>query len=80
MRRTFSALAMSVVFFFLAGPVRVLPPGAPVVIYTTSPELRGTPAAPEPLGSPGHLYHAQLWTIEEGMSDLSMEATVRVAI
>ena len=59
----FSALAMSVVFVFLADPVRVLRegrrvlrPGAPVAIYTTGPELRGTPAAPEPLGSHGHFY------------------------
>jgi hypothetical protein len=63
MQRTFSALAMSAVFFFLAGPVRVLRecrrvlrPSAPVAIYTTGPELRGTPAAPEPLASPSHLY------------------------
>ena len=63
MRRTFSVLAISVVFFFLARPVRVprecrrvLRPGAPVAIYTTGPELRGTPAAPEPLVSPGHLH------------------------
>jgi ubiquinone/menaquinone biosynthesis C-methylase UbiE len=60
---TFSALAMSVMFFFLAEPVRVLRecrrvlrPGAPVAIYTTGPELRGTPAAPEPLASLGHFY------------------------
>ena len=60
---TFRALAMSVVFFFLADPVRVLRqcrrvlrPGAPVAIYTTGPELRGTPAAPEPLASFGHFY------------------------
>jgi ubiquinone/menaquinone biosynthesis C-methylase UbiE len=60
---TFSALATPVVFFFLAGPVRVLRecrrvlrPGAPVAIYTTGPELRGTPAAPEPLASLGHFY------------------------
>jgi hypothetical protein len=34
----------------------VLRPGAPVAIYTTGPELRGTPAAPEPLASLGHFY------------------------
>ena len=46
----FGALAMSVVFFFLTDPVRVLRecrrvlrPGAPVAIYTTGPEMRGTP-------------------------------------
>lgn len=60
---TFSALAMPVVFFCLADPVRmlrecrrVLRPGAPAAIYTTGPELRGTPAAPEPLASLGHFY------------------------
>jgi SAM-dependent methyltransferase len=60
---TFSALAMSVVFFFLADPARVLRecrrvlrPGAPIAIYTTGPEMRGTPAAPEPLASLGHFY------------------------
>jgi hypothetical protein len=25
-------------------------------VYTTAPELRGTPAAPEPLASRGHFY------------------------
>jgi hypothetical protein len=30
--------------------------GAPVAIYTTGPELRGTPAAPEPLASLAHFY------------------------
>ncbi len=60
---TFSALAMSVVFFFLADPVgvltecgRVLRPGSRVAIFTTGPELRGTPAAPEPVASLGHFY------------------------
>ena len=54
---------MSVVFFFLTDPVwvlrecrRVLRPGASAAIYTTGPELRGTPAAPEPLASRGHFY------------------------
>jgi hypothetical protein len=27
-----------------------------VAVYTTAPELRGTPAAPEPLASRGHFY------------------------
>jgi hypothetical protein len=49
---------MSVVFMFLADPAgvlgecrRVLAPQARLAIYTTGPELRGTPAAPEPLAS-----------------------------
>jgi SAM-dependent methyltransferase len=50
---TFSAIAMSVVFFFLEDPVgvlrecrRVLRRGGHIAVYTTGPELRGTPAAP----------------------------------
>ena len=32
--------------------------GGRLAIYTTGPELRGTPAAPEPLASRGHFYPA----------------------
>jgi len=60
---SFDALAMSMVFFFLPHPVltlrecrRVLRPGGRLAIYTTAPELRGTPAAPEPFASRGHFY------------------------
>jgi SAM-dependent methyltransferase len=60
---TFTAVAMSIVFFFLDDPVgallecqRVLRPGGRIAIYTTGPELRGTPAAPEPVASRGHFY------------------------
>jgi SAM-dependent methyltransferase len=60
---TFSAVAMSVVFFFLDDPAavlrecaRVLRPGGRIAVYTTGPELRGTPAAPEPIASRGHFY------------------------
>lgn len=60
---TFSAVAMSIVLFFLDDPVgvlrecrRVLRPGGRLAIYTTGPELRGTPAAPEPIASRGHFY------------------------
>jgi SAM-dependent methyltransferase len=59
----FTAVAMSVVFFFLDGPVavlrecrRVLRPQGRLAVYTTGPELRGTPAAPEPIASRGHFY------------------------
>jgi SAM-dependent methyltransferase len=59
----FTAIAMSIVFFFLADPVgvlrecrRVLSPSGRLAIFTTGPELRGTPAAPEPLASRGHFY------------------------
>ncbi len=63
---SFTAVAMSIVFFLLADPAaalrearRVLAPDGRVAIYTTSPKLRGTPAAPEPLASRSHLYENQ---------------------
>jgi ubiquinone/menaquinone biosynthesis C-methylase UbiE len=59
----FTAVAMSVVFFFFAEPLRVLGecrrvlrPGGRLAVFTTGPELRGTPAAPEPLAGRGHFY------------------------
>jgi SAM-dependent methyltransferase len=59
----FTALAMSAVFFFLSDPVasleecrRVLAPGSRVAIFTTAPELRGTPAAPAPIADHGRFY------------------------
>jgi ubiquinone/menaquinone biosynthesis C-methylase UbiE len=60
---SFTAVAMSVVFFFLADPLaalgearRVLAPGGRIAVYTTSPRLRGTPAAPEPVAGLCHFY------------------------
>jgi SAM-dependent methyltransferase len=60
---SFTAVAMSVVFMFLADPggvlaecLRVLAPGGRLAVYTTAPELRGTMAAPEPLASHTHLH------------------------
>jgi len=61
---TFTAVAMSIVFFFLPDPVRVLrechrvlcPGRGRLAVYTTGPELRGTPAAPEPIASRGRFY------------------------
>ena len=60
---SFTALAMSIVFFFLADPLaalrearRVLASAGRIAIFTTSPKLRETPAAPEPLASRSHFY------------------------
>ncbi len=60
---SFTAVAMSVVFFFFEQPLavlgecrRVMRKGARLAVFTTAPELRGTPAAPEPLASRGHFY------------------------
>jgi hypothetical protein len=54
---------MSIVFFFLPDSIavlcecrRVLAPGGRLALYTTSPALRGTSAAPEPLASRGQFY------------------------
>jgi SAM-dependent methyltransferase len=60
---SFTAVAMSIVLLFLPDPVaalrechRVLERGGRAAIYTTGPELRGTPAAPEPLASLSHFH------------------------
>ncbi len=62
----FTAVSMSVVFFFLPDPVRalhearrVLQPEGRLAVFTTGPELRGTPAAPEPIASQGNFYSDQ---------------------
>ncbi|HEV2980449.1 MAG TPA: class I SAM-dependent methyltransferase [Solirubrobacteraceae bacterium] len=71
---SFSAVAMSVVFFFFERPElvlsecrRVLAADGRIAVYTTAPELRGTPAAPEPLARFGHFYtDAQLAQLARG--------------
>jgi SAM-dependent methyltransferase len=80
----FTAVAMSVVFFFLDDPVgvlrecrRVLGRSGRLAVYTTGPELRGTPAAPEPLASRGHFYtDAELAGLAEeaGFSDVAVRS------
>jgi ubiquinone/menaquinone biosynthesis C-methylase UbiE len=74
----FTAIAMSVVFFFLDDPVRVLREcrrvlraGGRLAVYTTGPELRGTPAAPEPIASHGHFY------ANDELAALAREAELR---
>jgi SAM-dependent methyltransferase len=75
---TFHAVAMSIVFFFLDDPVgvlrecrRALRHGGRLAIYTTAPELRGTPAAPEPIASLGHFY------ANEELAELARRAELR---
>jgi ubiquinone/menaquinone biosynthesis C-methylase UbiE len=60
---TFTAVTMCVMFFFLPRPLdalgeaaRVLVPGGRLAVFTTGPELQGTPAAPEPLASRGFFH------------------------
>jgi SAM-dependent methyltransferase len=72
---TFTGAAMSIVFFFLDDPIgvlrgsrRVLRPDGRLAIYTTGPELRGTPAAPEPVASRGHFF------ADEELGDLARRA------
>jgi SAM-dependent methyltransferase len=59
----FTAVSMSIVLIFIADPGaalrecrRVLSRGGRLAAYTTAPELRGTPAAPEPLAAHGHFH------------------------
>jgi SAM-dependent methyltransferase len=59
----FTAVSCIVAFFFFPEPVRalsefrrVLASGGRVAVYTTAPEMRGTPAAPYPLATRGHFY------------------------
>lgn len=79
-RDTFTAIAMSVVFFFIDDPLlalgecrRVLRPDGRLAVYTTGPELKGTPAAPEPIASRGHFY------ADEELADLARSVGLRDA-
>jgi len=77
---TFTCAAMTGVLGFLPDPVlvlaeirRVLARGGRVVAMGTDPELKGTPAAPEPMASRLHFYDsAQLETLgrQAGFADV----------
>jgi SAM-dependent methyltransferase len=63
---TFTCAAMTGVFGFIDDPLkalseirRVLAGGGRLVLFTGSKELRGTPAAPEPMASRLHFYDDQ---------------------
>jgi len=74
----FTAVSSIVAFFFFPDPVRalremrrVLAPYGRVAIYTTSPEAKGTMAAPYPLATRGHFYtdaELQQLPLEAGFS------------
>ncbi len=77
---SFTAASMSVVFFFFDRPLavleecrRVLRPAGRLAIYTTAPELRGTPAAPEPLAARAHFYN------DEQLLELALAAGLQAA-
>jgi ubiquinone/menaquinone biosynthesis C-methylase UbiE len=63
----FTAISCLVAFFFFQNPVAVLrefrrvldPERGRVAVFTTPPELKGTPAAPYPLATRGHFYEDQ---------------------
>jgi SAM-dependent methyltransferase len=79
----FTAVAMSIVFIFLDEPIRVLREcrrvmrnGGVLAVYTTAPEMRGTPAAPEPIASLGRFYtDEELVNLarSSGLSDTSVQ-------
>jgi hypothetical protein len=48
--------------------LRVLRPDGRLAVYTGGPELRGTPAAPEPIASHAHFY------TEDELADLAVHA------
>jgi SAM-dependent methyltransferase len=62
--REFTAVSSIVAFFFFTDPVRALremrrvldPERGRLAIFTTSPEAKGSPAAPYPLATRGHFY------------------------
>jgi SAM-dependent methyltransferase len=70
----FTAVSSIVAFFFFPDALqalremrRVLAPNGRIAIYTTSPEAKGTMAAPYPLATRGHFY------TDEGLHQLALE-------
>jgi ubiquinone/menaquinone biosynthesis C-methylase UbiE len=72
----FTAVSSLVAFFFFPEPVEVLrelrrvldPERGRLVIFTTAPEAKGSPAAPYPLATRGHFYS------DEELARLPLEA------
>jgi SAM-dependent methyltransferase len=71
----FTAVSSIVAFFFFPDALRalremrrVLAPNGRIAIYTTSPEAKGTMAAPYPLATRGHFY------TDEELQHLALEA------
>jgi SAM-dependent methyltransferase len=82
----FTAASSIAAFFFLAEPVRALRElhrvldraNGRIAIVTTSPEAKGTPAAPDPIASRGHFYtddELRGLAVEAGFADVAVERT-----
>jgi len=80
-RGAFTAVSSIVAFFFFPDPVAALrefhrvvdPDRGRIAVYTTAPEMKGTPAAPYPLASRGHFY------TDDELLDLARSAGLREA-
>lgn len=80
----FTAISCLVAFFFFADPVAVLREFRRVLqsdrgrfaVYTTAPEMKGTPAAPYPLATRGHFYEdVQLEALARQVGFATVEVT-----
>jgi len=82
----FTAVSSIAAFFFLAEPVRALremrrvldPSRGRIAIVTTSPEAKGTPAAPYPIATRGHFYtdgELHDLAVEAGLADVAVVRT-----